>query len=226
MSDIWNSIIDSRDFFVDLFETSGMEIENKKFNDGSFWINRKWESDLHYRSAHISMVDARKTKGLLMMHVCIFPRLDNDGPIFGYDVISGKNKITGIFCDFSPTLNQKHSLVDYFTNEVSNLAFIKKRELPDWGKQIFSDSIIAAGNVRQKEELNCIFSTIFKVSKYYIENISKSNYNSQKDLIQKSQENYCLYQKQNPHTPKTMIALGIDGETTNNFISECLFPKI
>ena len=42
------------------------------------------------------VVDARESKGLWMMHVCIFPNLDNNGPIYGFDVIAGKNKMTGV----------------------------------------------------------------------------------------------------------------------------------
>ena len=66
------------------------------------WVNRVWRND-HVRRAHIDVVDARESKGLWMMHVCVFPVIQNDGPIYGFDVIAGKNKMTGAFHDFSPS---------------------------------------------------------------------------------------------------------------------------
>ena len=39
---------------------------------------------------------------------CMFiSELTNGGPIYGFDIIAGKNKVTGAFHDFSPLL-QKH----------------------------------------------------------------------------------------------------------------------
>lgn len=40
------------------------------------WVNRVWTSDA-YRRAHVDVVDARETKGLWMMHCCIFPHIHN-----------------------------------------------------------------------------------------------------------------------------------------------------
>ena len=39
------------------------------FNN-DLWINRVWENK-DVRRAHIDVVDARETKGLWMMHVCV-----------------------------------------------------------------------------------------------------------------------------------------------------------
>ena len=46
----------------------------------------------------IDVVDAPIPAGLWMMHVCIFHTLDNpQALIYGFDVIAGKNKMTGAF---------------------------------------------------------------------------------------------------------------------------------
>jgi hypothetical protein len=37
---------------------------------------------------------------------------------------------------------------------------------------------------------------------------------------------YAHYQKQNPHTPRTMKALGLDEQDVDFFVSKCLFPEI
>jgi hypothetical protein len=40
------------------------------------------------------------------------------------------------------------------------------------------------------------------------------------------QNYYCDNQKQNPHTPRVMVSLGLSEEDVKVFIQECLFPEI
>src|SRR5210317_407972 len=96
MSKVWDSLIKLKDEYIDLFESVGEEYEEDglgRFNhsDGS-WVNRVWRSP-DFRRAHVDVVDAREERGLWMMHVCIFPHLDSNAPIYGFDVIAGKNKM-------------------------------------------------------------------------------------------------------------------------------------
>ena len=103
MSMLWDKLIQSQKDIINIFDKECKEIEEPgmdHFNqpDGG-WINRVWAND-NVRRAHIDVVDARESKGLWMMHVCCFPVLNNDGPIYGFDVIAGKNKMTGAFHDF------------------------------------------------------------------------------------------------------------------------------
>jgi hypothetical protein len=41
-----------------------------------------------------------------------------------------------------------------------------------------------------------------------------------------AQNYYCENQKQNPHTPRVMVSLGLSEEDVQHFIQECLFPEI
>ena len=43
------------------------------------WANHVYYS-MRYRRAHIDIVDARETKNLWMMHVCIFPHTNDNSP--------------------------------------------------------------------------------------------------------------------------------------------------
>jgi hypothetical protein len=40
------------------------------------------------------------------------------------------------------------------------------------------------------------------------------------------QNYYAQNQKQNPHTPKVMVSLGLSEEDVQIFIQDCLFPEI
>ena len=50
----------------------------------------------------------------------------------------------------------KNILIDWFKEAVEQFANRKKRELPEWALNIFSGSMIAAGNVRTDEEAKAI----------------------------------------------------------------------
>ncbi len=225
MSNVWDRLIEIQDLFIDKFNETGNEIDEPgmdRFNQPG-WVNRVWGSR-QYRRAHVDVVDARETKGLWMMHCCIFPHVDNPAPIFGYDVIAGKNKITGCFHDFSKTDDPNHPLIEWFGHEVSKLTWRKKRDLPDWATRIFSEHMIAAGNVSKEDELDQIFNTVERTLDHYLESVAETNgftYNNAEE-----QNYYCENQKQNPHTPKVMASLGLDEEDVRVFIQDCLFPEI
>lgn len=227
MSEVWETLIKIQDRLIDRFESTGVEINEPgmdRFNQPG-WINRVWASD-NYRRAHIDVVDARETKGLWMMHCCIFPRLDNNGPIFGLDVIAGKNKITGFFHDYSPTIDQKHDMISGFGDSVSRLEWRKPRELPEWAQAIFTEHMVAAGNVNSKLELEQLVELSFSSIDEYLATIGNYNHEADVDETKSAQNRYAHYQKQNPHTPKTMTSLGLDEDSVRIFIQECLFPDI
>ena len=177
MSEIWNKLIECQDSIIDMFDEYGKEYSEDGldyFNQpDNGWINRVWQND-NIRRAHIDVVDARDSKGLWMMHVCIFPQLHNNGPIYGFDVIAGKNKMTGAFHDFSPLGGPNgdgvnHNMVEWFEDTVSEYVPSKKRELPEWALNIFSGSMIAAGNVTDIHEATTIVELATNNLKVYLE---------------------------------------------------------
>jgi hypothetical protein len=227
MSEVWDTLIKIQDHLIKSFEATGVEIQEPgmdRFNQPG-WVNRVWRSDT-YRRAHVDVVDARESKGLWMMHCCIFPRLDNNGPVFGLDVIAGKNKITGFFHDYSPTIQKNHPLIDSFGERVSKLEWRKARELPEWAQAIFTEHMVAAGNVNSSKELEQIVQLSFDSIDEYLDLIGIYNWEADVDEVKAAQNRYAYYQKQNPHTPKTMTALGLDEEAVRVFVQECLFPDI
>jgi phycocyanobilin:ferredoxin oxidoreductase len=169
-------------------------------------------------------VDARESKGLWMMHCCIFPHIHNPAPIYGFDVIAGKNKITGCFHDYSKAGDAEHPMMDWFADEAQKLEWNKTRKLPDWAERIFSPSMVAAGNVQDEEELEQIFAMAKTTLAHYLETVGETN-NTANNTTE-AQNYYCENQKQNPHTPRVMVSLGLSEEDVRHFIQECLFPEI
>lgn len=225
MSMVWQSLINIQHHLEQKFSSTGSEINEsgmERFNQPG-WVNRVWTSE-KYRRAHIDVVDARETRGMWMMHCCVFPHTHNTGPIFGFDVIAGKNKITGCFIDYSPTKDRDHPMIEYFAEEVSRYEWIKKRELPEWAQRIFSPHMVAAGNVSSETELAQIESLANICVNHYLETIGNTNHTT--DDASYEQNFYAQNQKQNPHTPKVMTSLGLNEEDVRVFVQECLFPEI
>jgi phycocyanobilin:ferredoxin oxidoreductase len=222
MSLVWNTLIDIQQEFERQFNQTGREIQEpglERFN----WYNKVWTSD-RYRRAHIDVVDARDTKGLWMMHCCVFPHTNNPAPIFGFDVVAGQNKITGCFHDFSPAGDVEHPLIEWFEGEAIKLQWNKIRKLPDWAERIFTTSMISAGNVSDSGELTQISAMAKNNLSHYLSTVSDTN--DYGVNVTNNQNYYCDNQQKNPHTPKVMTALGLNEEDVRVFIQECLFPKI
>ncbi len=225
MSKVWETLIEIEKYFESQFYATGSIIQEPgmdRFNQPG-WINKVWMSS-QYRRAHIDVVDARDTKGLWMMHCCVFPHIHNPAPIFGFDVIAGKNKITGCFYDFSPAGDSEHPLIDWFAGEAQKLQWNKTRKLPDWAERIFTGSMIAAGNVQDEAELAQIFDIAKRGLKHYLNTVGESNRTS--PSTKEAQNYYAKNQKMNPHTPKVMASLGLNEDDVQAFIQDCLFPEI
>lgn len=224
-SKVWDTLIDVQNLFIEEFNSTGIEIQEPgmdRFNQPG-WVNRVWTSG-NYRRAHVDVVDARESKGLWMMHCCIFPHLHNPAPIFGFDVIAGSRKITGCFYDYSPAGDSEHPMLEWFAGEANRLDWNRTRKLPDWAERIFSSNMIAAGNVQDENELEQIFAMAKTGIKHYLSTVGETN--NTHSGTKEHQNYYAQNQKQNPHTPRVMVSLGLSEEDVKVFVQDCLFPEI
>ena len=227
MSEIWDKLIECKDEIISIFEDRATEFEEPglaHFNN-DLWINRVWRND-DVRRAHIDVVDARDTKGLWMMHVCVFPVLNNDAPIYGFDVIAGKNKMTGAFHDFSASATLDHPMIDGYKEAVADFIPKKQRQLPEWATNIFTDKMLAAGNVNTVEEAVAIIQLAQDNLRAYFDEVGEFTGQGIREEVIAAQNYYCHNQQQNPHTPRTMKSLGLNEADVDRFCTDMLFPKI
>ncbi len=229
MSIIWDKLISCKDEIIEIFDANAKEIDEPGldyFNrpDGG-WINRVWAND-NIRRAHIDVVDARDSKGLWMMHVCIFPTLDNPAPIYGFDVIAGKNKMTGAFHDFSPSADPDHPMIQGYFDSVEHFVPAKQRELPEWARNIFTGKMLAAGNVKSDEEATEIIRIATSNLHAYFDEVGETKGEGDPTIVAPCQDYYCHNQQQNPHTANVMKSLGLPEEDVDKFCTDMLFPKL
>lgn len=196
----------------------------------SQWQVQNYQS-CFVRRANLDIIDARESKKLYMLHLCVFPKVFDGAPIFGFDVIAGPNKVTGAFLDFSPVVKD-HPMIGWFHDKVKDLEWSKPRELPEWAQSIFSGSMVAAGNIGTGIELDTVLDLSLECLTYHLDNIKKfrprvtyEQLAAEYDYTQQ-QNFYCQQQKKNPHTPRVLKSLGFDEQEVNEYIHHELFPEL
>jgi hypothetical protein len=109
---------------------------------------------------------------------------------------------------------------------VKDLSWSKPRDLPDWAQEIFSDSMIAAGNLRTEEEIEQLTSACLHLVEYYVTNMSKNLYVTNPLAIRERHNLYCRNQKLNPHLHRSILSMGISEKDKNEYVDRVLFEEI
>jgi hypothetical protein len=134
--------------------------------------------------------------------------------------------MTGAFHDVSASSDPNHPMIQGYAEAVEDFIPSKKRELPEWAQNIFSPSMIAAGNVSTEEEAVAIIELAVNNLRAYFNEIGEFTGYGNRDETIAAQNYYCDNQQQNPHTPRTMKSLGLNEEDVDRFCTDMLFPKI
>lgn len=221
MTLVWDKISNLAEYIESEFKKTGKKIDCNE--DHYNWYNSIYTSD-SYRRAHIEIVDKRDTHKIYILHTTIFAHFNDSSPIWGFDAVCGPNKITGAFHDFSFAGSSDHFMMKWFSEETKKYNWNKERILPDWAKHIFSNSMVAAGNVQEEKELNDLCNLAKTSLEYYLKNVGITQ-ESGADFHM-AQNRYCHYQKQNPHVTNSMISMGIKKDVMEKFVQEILFPEV
>jgi Ferredoxin-dependent bilin reductase len=222
MSIVWEKIEALAKHFEQEFNRTGTPIEGS-LGEEYEWHNQLWTSD-RYRRAHLEVVDHRESHKLFIVHCTVFPHFNDPSPIWGFDAVCGKNKITGAFHDYSISGDPNSFMYLWFKAQVNGLEWNKPRELPEWARQIFSPAMVAAGNLQEITEIDQLCDTAKNTLDFYLKNVgfdqqSLADYHM-------AQNKYCHWQKQNPHVIRSMVSMGIDETKMKRFVNEVLFPEI
>jgi hypothetical protein len=223
-SDVWRSVEKLRNQIINTMNESANP-ESEIGIDRAGWSDMVWSNE-NFRRAHLSIVDERANRGILMLHFCIFPHIHSNAPILGMDLIAGEKKITGAFIDFSATTSHDHTLMNTFGKIVDSYSWKKERVLPEWAAKIFSQHMIAAGNVTDTTELAQLDTIAKLVIDTYTQDIAQYNHTEDSNLGKSAQNRYCYYQKQNPQLYRSMMGMGLEEHEINKFVNDCLFPEV
>lgn len=226
MYPLWDRLNGYADYIASSFDEYFTEYENAAMKDLQFkdWTDRFWSSD-SISKAHLKTIVPEDGKGLWLMHVNVFPKIGIELPILGFDIVAGPKKITGSFMDFSPLHGFPHPYHDYMEKRVKDLEWNKPRELPPWAKEIFSEDMLAVGNINTDEELDQFIAVTSDLVEYYLMGIEINAFNSYRDITSLLNK-YCQNQKLNPHLHRSILAMGISEEDKDAYVNNVLFEEI
>jgi hypothetical protein len=227
MHPLWNRLNEYAASITKRFDESFTRYDNPKYTeDMRFpgWTDTFWQS-VSVSKAHLKTIVPEDGKGLWLMHVNVFPRPCIELPILGFDIVAGPKKITGSFMDYSPLHGFPHPYHDYMHVITRNLEWNKPRELPDWAKEIFSEDMIAVGNINTEEELEQFINVTSNLLDYYLDNLTNNAFNSQRDT-KPVLNKYCINQKMNPHLHRSILAMGISEQDKDRYVNDVLFEEI
>ena len=171
------------------------------------WENHRYRSP-RFRLAHVELF---RQPQFGVVHCCVFPHVTDPAPIYGFDVIAGPSKITGVFMDLSPTSQP--------TEPFTDLAVGRIRDRPEWG-DIFSPHWLACRPTL--EEMVLIGDEAVRVLDQYL--TSYLGQFGDEDKIRAGQNRYCIQQRQNEHTRKALVNL-LGEQRADQFMREVLFPS-
>jgi len=225
MYPLWNRLNEYASYIHERFDDKfsryhehGMDgLEFKNWND-TFWC-----SDIIHK-CHLKTIVPEDGKGLWLMHINIFPHKGIELPILGFDIVAGPKKITGSFMDFSPLHGHPHPYLYYMEKRVKDLSWNKPRELPPWAKEIFSENMIAVGNINTEEELEQFIEVTSDLLNYYLDNLEENAFNSNRDTTDHLNK-YCINQKMNPHLHRSILAMGISEQDKDRYVNDVLFEE-
>lgn len=169
-----------------------------------------------FRRAHLEVLEVPGR--LLVLHCCIFPHLDDASPVFGFDVVAGPARVTGLFLDLSPVLPG-----DPVPRLGPLAGFAERRARPDWG-DIFSDDFLAIRPADAAELTRATMVAGAACEAMLARLVAGHGRGAPAERVRAGQARYVAGQRRNPHTQRMLAGL-VGVEPAARFIAEALFPE-
>ncbi len=188
--------------------------------------NRCFQSP-QFRKLHIEL--AHVGANLDILHCVMYPNSDYPLPIFGADLIGGKAGISAAIVDISPTLPISASIREPIEQWQKNQpSFSQPREIPAWGKEIFSEFCVFVRPQGESEE-ELFLQTLEKYCVQVCQVASSLDPQVtsalEKTEIQSKQRYYCQQQQQNDKT-RRILEKAFDKEWSDRYMNTVLFDVV
>jgi phycocyanobilin:ferredoxin oxidoreductase len=174
------------------------------------WKNQIWRSN-KFRRAH---VEEFVSPAISVLHVTVFPHLDDPSPIYGFDVVTGAKKPAGGYIDMSPSVETWNGWRSWIPFDVP-----PNKAIPEWGT-CFSDEFVAIP-LRDSAHLEELLKYGVSMLSEYLNRIQQNKV-AQEQVVER-QLYYCQQQRNNQKTMQILERM-IGLERANLFMNEVLFP--
>jgi phycocyanobilin:ferredoxin oxidoreductase len=178
-----------------------------------------------FRKLHLEL--AQIGKALDILHCVMFPNPDYALPIFGTDLVGGRNGISAAVVDLSP-VNRDRSLPSQYQISLRDLPmpqFSQPRALPEWG-DIFSEFCLFVRPASAEEE-NAFLDRVKEFLTLHCQIASASKpltSQAEIDSVLAGQEYYCTKQQQNDKT-RRVLEKSFGSEWTERYMTTMLFDR-
>jgi len=188
--------------------------------ENSEWVNLKFETD-SIRYGHLEYFKSNNDK-VEVIHSTCYPQFNVPLPIFGFDVIALNKKITGIFCDVTPSPHD-HPILRSILSSYYNAHKNSIRTLPEWA-EFFSPQFLAVSPAEDSwVNISEQCENLFEKYLIYSERITSRLDKKESSLHKEGQNNYSRQQQKNTKTMKALSAY-IGEEAARAFVEKVLFP--
>jgi len=216
LANLYNKLKEKSD--KDFFKT---DLPHSSINNCD-WFNHIYSSP-SVRYGHLEYFKSYND-AIEVVHCVFFPSYYKTLPIFGYDAISLGGKITGVFCDYTPSPYHDGVLQSAISSAKNSLIDLQ-RDLPGW-TEFFSPEFIAISPKERYDdtEQKCLslFYLYVATTKEFDRNDKFLNWNETKAHIE-GQNKYSIGQRKNTKTQKA-LAKYIGEDEAKDFIDTTLFP--
>lgn len=173
-----------------------------------------------FRRAHLEMFSVPGQFAVL--HLCILPHLSDPAPIFGFDMLGGRDQVSGLFLDFSPVVSQSQPSLGEAIDGETRAACGTPRPVPAWGT-IFSPAFLAV-RPRGLQDVETGLAAALAGLRFYLTRLAHMPAAPpRRDAILAGQTAYALAQRANPHTAR-MLARFVGAAGARTVIETLLFP--
>lgn len=223
---IWERLRKLASDIESVFDEHLVSYQNEKLQKFDGWSDKFWKSET-IRKAHLKIIEpgTQDNKKLWLLHVNVFPQPLLNVPILGFDIVSGPNKVSGSFMDYSPVTEKQHPYLSYFEGLTSDLSWKRERELPQWALEIFSPHIVAAGGINDGAELEQFCEVGMNAVLFYMKGLDSSSWKTGEDYLP-VQNKYCQNQKKNVQLHRSILSMGIHMHDKDHYVNEILFEEV
>jgi len=175
-----------------------------------------------FRKMHLEL--AKIGKNLDILHCVMFPRPDYELPIFGCDIVSGRGQISAAIVDLSAA-TPEGNLTSEYISQLSRLTqsnYSQPRELPEWGKRIFSEFCCFVKPTTPAEEQQFLAQTQAYLDIHVQTALTKAPMPERRSEFLSRQRYYCKQQQQNDKT-RRVLEKAFDAQWAERYMTTVLF---
>ncbi|MEM6450095.1 MAG: phycocyanobilin:ferredoxin oxidoreductase [Cyanobacteria bacterium P01_D01_bin.105] len=179
-----------------------------------------------FRKLHLEL--ARIGKNLDILHCVMFPHLEYGLPIFGCDIVCGRGQVSAAIVDLSagtdggmlmPAYAQKLSA---YADKGEDFGYVQPRELPDWGRKIFSDFCCFVKPTALEEEQQFLAQATAYLKVHVQQALDREPELSLKQTFLERQRYYCQQQQKNDKT-RRVLEKAFGAQWADRYMTTVLF---